>query len=118
MKKAWIAVCLLFAFGCSVSALGADDAKKGKKDPPADGSTITITGMMAVKAKDAKADIVCRMTSGNQKMDPVYNLVATGELATKIQSMRENGDRVKVTGKVTGDNIEVASIERVVYMKK
>ena len=117
MKKAWIAVCLLFAFGCGFNAMGADDAKKGKKDAP-DGATVTITGMMAVKSKDAKENVVCRLNSGNQKMDKVYNLVATGALATKIQSMRENGDRVKVTGKVNGDDLEVSSIESVSYMKK
>src|SRR5258706_2476500 len=105
--KTWLAICLVLALGCGVSALGADDAKKDdkKKDmkaPPADGSTVTITGMMAVKAKDAKSDIICRLTSGNQKMDKVYNLVATGDIATKLQSMRENGDRMKVTGKVSG----------------
>src|SRR5438046_10645096 len=100
MKKMWMAVCLVFAMGCGASAMAAE--KKDMKEPHADGSTVTITGMMAVKAKDAKSDIVCRMTSGNQKMDKVYNLVATGDMASKIQSMRENGDKVKVTGKLTG----------------
>ena len=121
--KTWVAVCLVVALGCGLSAVGADDAKKDdkKKDmkaPPADGSTVTITGNMAIKAKEAKSDVVCRLLSGNQKMDKVYNLVATGDLATKIQSMRENGDRVKVTGKVSGDDIAVEKVERVVYMKK
>lgn len=124
MKNTWVAVCVLFALGCGFSALGADDAKKKddkKKDmkapAAADGSTVTITGMMAIKAADAKSDVICRLTSGNQKMDKVYNLVATGDIATKIRSMRENGDKVKVTGKLTGEDIAVEKVERVVYMK-
>src|SRR6185295_6690993 len=100
MKNTWIAMLLVVVFGCAVGANAADDSKKTdkktekkeeKKDMKAaheDGSTVTITGMMAVKSQDAKSDVVCRLTTGNQKMDKVYNLVATGELATKIQSMR------------------------------
>ena len=117
MKKLFAAMCLLVAVGFCTNSMAADD-KKMKKEAPADGSVVSITGMMAVKAKDAKSDVVCRLTSGKNKSDVMYNLVATGETAKQIEAMRQDGDKVKVTGKVTGDSIAVDKIEKVVYMKK
>ncbi len=117
MKTIFAAMCMLVALGFCTSTMAADD-KKMKKEAPVDGSVVTITGMMAVKAKDAKSDVVCRLTSGKNKTDLMYNLVATGEVAKQIETMRAEGDKVKVTGKVTGDSIAVDKIEKVVYMKK
>lgn len=123
MKRVFVGMCLLLAMGCGASAMAADatkpdNKKEMKKEAPADGSTITVVGMMAVKPKDAKGDVVCRLTSGNNKMDKVWNLVAKGDVATQLEKMRSEGDRVKVVGKVTGDDLAVEKVEKVVYMKK
>lgn len=118
MKKICTALCLLFTLGCFTGAMAADDKKMMKKEAPADGSTISVVGMMAVKSPDSKGDVVCRLTTGKNKNDPRYNLVATGEVAKQIEAMRQEGDKVKVTGKVNGENLEVASIEKQVYMRK
>jgi len=126
MKKAFVGLCMLLALGYCSGTIAAEkkdkekkeDKKEMKKDAPADGSTISVTGMMAVKSKDAKSDVVCRLTSGNQKMDKVWNLVASGETAKQLEAMRQEGDKVKVTGKVSGDDLAVEKVEKVVYMKK
>ncbi len=115
MKRAFVGMCLVLALGCAGSM--AADGKKDKT-PPADGSTVTMVGMMAVKAKDAKGDVICRLAPGNQKMDKVYNLVATGDMAKQLEALRQEGDKIKVVGKLTGDDIAVEKVEKVVYMKK
>ncbi len=119
MKKIFATMCVLFALGCCTSSMAADEKKKDmKREAPADGSTITIAGNMAVKATDAKSDVICRITDGKGKTSRVFNLVASGELAKEIEAKRQNGDKVKVTGKVTGDDIAVEKIETMVNMKK
>ena len=122
MKKVFAATCLLFALGFCANSMAADDTKKDKKDMkhdlPADGTTLTITGMMAVKATDAKGDVICRLTTGKNKNDTMYNLVAKGEIAKQIEALRQEGDKVKVSGVYSGGNLTVDKIEKVVYMKK
>ncbi|MEI6233091.1 MAG: hypothetical protein WCT04_08560 [Planctomycetota bacterium] len=125
MKKIFAALCMLFALGLCTSSMAADakkeekkEDKKMKKEAPADGSTITVTGMMAVKATGAKSDVVCRITTGRQKNDPLYNLIASGDLASQIEKFRQEGDKVKVVGVINGENLTVKSVEKQVYMKK
>lgn len=119
MKKILASMCVLFALGCCMSSMAADEKKKDMKhETPADGSTITVTGNMAVKGTDAKSGVICRITDGKGKTSRVFNLVASGDLAKDIEAKRQNGDKVKVTGKITGDDIAVEKIETMVNMKK
>lgn len=117
MKKIMFSLFVLAALGVCTPVFSADkkNDKKDQKDDTEDGP-ITLTGTMAVKATDAKKDVVARIEG--RKRYTWLNLIATGELATKIQKLREEGDKVKVTGKKTGDDVVVESITAVGNMKK
>jgi len=120
MSKYCVALLVAMAF-CGSVAMGADDNKKDKKmaaEHPADGTTVTVSGMMARKGEGAGKDVVCKIVNGKGKSSQIYNLVATGELATTIESKRQNGDKVKVSGKVKGDDLIVSSIDTMANMKK
>ncbi len=92
-------------------AMMAEREKKLKEDAYPDGTKATLSGKMAIKATGAKAEVVCRLLStGGGKLDRTYNLVATGEIATKIEAIRQNGDPISVTGTVYGDDINVEKI--------
>jgi len=125
MKKIFAAAFLVFALGYCTTSMAADkpepkkeETKKMKREAPADGSTITVAGMMAVKATDAKGDVVCRLMTGRQKMDPMYNLIATGDIAKQIEAMRQEGDKIKVVGVINGENLTVSSVQKESYMRK
>lgn len=120
MKKIMFSLFVLAALGVCTPAFSAEkkkdkEDKKDMKDDTADGP-ITLSGTMAVKGTDAKKDVVARIEG--RKRYTWLNLIATGELATKIQTLRENGDKVKVTGKKTGDDVVVESVTAVGNMKK
>ena len=122
MSKFCVALAFALVF-CGSVAMAADDStttanKKMAPEKPADGTVISVSGMMARKADGAKSDVVCKIVNGKGKSAQVYNLVATGTLATTIESKRQNGDKVKVTGKVQGDDLVVATIETQSNMKK
>ena len=89
----------------------AEDEKRMKEDAYPDGTKVTVGGKMAIKALDAKAGVVCRLLArGGNKLDRTYNLIASSELATKIEAIRQNGDPINVTGTVYGDDITVEKI--------
>jgi len=120
MKKLVFSLFVLCALGICMPSFAADkekkkDDKKDMKDDTEDGP-ITLTGTMAVKGTDAKKDVVARIEG--RKRYTWLNLIATGDLAAKIQKLREDGDKVKVTGKKTGDDVVVESITAVGNMKK
>lgn len=114
MKNILFALCILCALSACPTVFAAE-SKKDMKDVSEDGP-VTLAGMMAVKATDAKKDVVARLEG--KKKGHWYNLVATGEIATKIEKLRQEGDKVKVSGKKTGDDIAVESIDSVKNMKK
>ena len=114
MKNILLSLCILCAISACPTVFAAD-SKKDMKDTTEDGP-VTLAGMMAVKGTDAKKDVVARIEG--KKKGHWYNLVATGEIATKIEKLRQEGDKVKVSGKKTGDDIAVESIDSVKNMKK
>jgi uncharacterized protein YdeI (BOF family) len=125
MSKFCVALALAMLF-CGTAVMAADATtpttkdKKMAPEKPADGTQVTVSGMMARKAEGAKSDVVCKLVLGKGKSALMYNLVATGELATTIESKRQNGDKVQVVGKVqnSGEDLVVTSIETQANMKK
>jgi len=89
----------------------AEEEKLMKEDAYPDGTKVTVGGKMSIKALDAKAGVVCRvLASGGGKRNRMYNLIASSELAAKIEAIRQNGDPISVTGTVYGDDINVEKI--------
>lgn len=73
-----------------------------------------LIGGMSIKGKDAAADVVARLNAqrSGEPADRYFNLIATGELATKIEEIRKSGvRRVKIVGVVSDAGVKVNSIE-------
>lgn len=95
----------------TADAKRAEDEKRLKEDAYPDGTKVTVGGKMSIKALDAKPGVVCRLlATGGGKLDRMYNLVASAELAKQIEAIRQNGDPINVTGTVYGDDINVEKI--------
>jgi|GEM_PF-5661868 len=78
------------------------------------GKDETLMGGMSIKGKDAAADVVARINAHREgePAERYINLLATGELATKIEEIRKSGvRRVKIVGVVSDAGVKVNSIE-------
>lgn len=78
------------------------------------GKDEVLTGGMSIKGKDAPGDVVARIQAqrSGEPAERYINMIATGELAAKIEKIRQEGIRsVKVVGTVSDAGIKVTSID-------
>lgn len=93
-----------------VNALAAD---KGKKDKPA-----KFAGVLSAKAADAPAGVVAVLTIKKDDVEKKCNLLADGDLATKLADLAGKGASVTVMGTETADGIKVTDVEEKAAGKK
>jgi len=87
-----------------VNALAGEG--KGKKDKPA-----SFTGVLSAKAADAPAGVVAVLTVKKADEEKKCNLLAEGDVATKLTELAGKGASVTVKGTETADGIKVTEVE-------
>lgn len=78
------------------------------------GSEETLTGALAVKAKDAPADVLCRIVArrNGEEGERAFNvIVADPTLRAKIEELRGKGDKPALVGVVSEAGITVSKIQ-------
>lgn len=94
-----------------------DAAKPGEKiKGPTytyNGSEETLTGALAVKAKDAPADVVCRVVArrNGEEGERAFNVICPdATLRAKIEELRGKGDKPALVGVVSEAGITVTKV--------
>jgi len=94
-----------------------DAAKPGEKiKGPVytyNGSEETLTGALAVKAKDAPADVVCRVVArrNGEEGERAFNVICPdATLRAKIEELRGKGDKPALVGVVSEAGITVTKV--------
>jgi copper chaperone CopZ len=95
-----------------------DAAKPGEKiKGPVytyNGSEETLTGALAVKAKDAPADVLCRIVArrNGEEGERAFNvIVADPAIRAKIEELRNKGDKPALVGVVSEAGITVTKLQ-------
>ena len=78
---------------------------------------VNVKGTLAEKAADAKAGVVAVLVERAPKAEPPqtkkYDLVATGDVATKLTTLATAKARVEVTGVETDNTIKVTDVKEI-----
>jgi len=77
------------------------------------GKDETLGGRLSVKPADAAGDVVCRIFAkrNGEKNERFFNLLATGDMAKTIDTVRKEGREVRVTGIASDAGIKVSKID-------
>jgi copper chaperone CopZ len=77
------------------------------------GSPETLKGGLAVKAKDAPADVVCRIVArrNGEQNERAINIITTdAALRTQIETMRQKGEEPSLTGVMSEKGLSLTKI--------
>lgn len=77
-----------------------------------DGKEETLSGPLAIKAKDAGSEVVCRIVAkrNNEQLQRAINLIASSDLATKLEEIKKKGVGATVSGVVSEAGMKVTKV--------